>query len=110
MFVGTLAEENFMLASFLSNSWRDEYELRVDNELVSEENWPDILRERDRGDVIIHIMTNPPGILRRSHSRPAESAYDTSSVRDGHRLYRRRSYSSRASEFTTLPPSKAIQA
>lgn len=110
MFVGTLEEENFMLASFLSDSWRDEYELRVDNELVSEENWSDILRERDGDDVIIHIMTNPPRILRRSHSRPAVPAYDASSIRDGHNHYRRYSYSTRTSEFIALTPFEAIQA
>ncbi|KAJ5127115.1 Mg2+ transporter protein CorA-like/Zinc transport protein ZntB [Penicillium atrosanguineum] len=96
MFVGTLEEENFMLTSFLNDSWRDEYELRVDNELVSEENWPEILREREGNNVTIHILTKPLKVVRHNHSRPSVSAYDAYSSYDGPNRHRRHGYSTRA--------------
>jgi hypothetical protein len=98
MFVGTLEEENSMLASFLTDSWRDEYELRLDNKLVSEENWSEILREQDENDITIHIVTKPRKNLPRSYSRSASSVAIPTNYHDGRNRHRRHGYSTRASE------------
>ena len=91
-----------MLDSFLNDYWRDEYELRVDNELVSEENWSEILRERDGKDVTIHILTKPLlKIVRCDNSRATVKEYRTYSNYDGPKCHRRYGYLTRASEFIT---------
>lgn len=103
MFAGSLEEENSMLGSFLNDSWRDEYELRVDNELISEENWSEILRERDGKDVVIHVLTKPPlEIVRWDASRATVTAYRAHSIQDGLDYHRRYDdYLTRACEFIT---------
>ncbi|KAJ5677098.1 Mg2+ transporter protein CorA-like/Zinc transport protein ZntB [Penicillium maclennaniae] len=101
MFVGALEEENFMLPAFLNDSWRDEYELRVDSELVSEGNWSEILRERDENDVTIYISMKPHKVVRDYHPRPGILAYDDNSIYDAPNRHRGHSYSTRAGECIT---------
>ncbi|KAJ6120590.1 Mg2+ transporter protein CorA-like/Zinc transport protein ZntB [Penicillium sp. IBT 18751x] len=96
MFVGALEEENFMLPAFLNDSWRDEYELRVDNKLVSEENWSEILRERDGNDVTIYISMKPHKVVRDYHSRPGILVYDDNSIYDAPNRHHGHGYSTRA--------------
>lgn len=73
--IGFVEEDNPILASFVNGSWIDLYELRLGNELISEETWSDAVLQ-DESDVTIHIVEKPQ--LPLSHRlRPSSSyAYD----------------------------------
>lgn len=110
MFVGTLEEENSSLTSFLDDSWRDEYELRLENKLVSEENWFEILRERDEDDITLHIVMKSRKDIPNNHSRSALSVYGSSSFHDGRNRLHRHGYSTRASELVIVAHFEISQA
>lgn len=110
MFIGTLEEENSSLTSFLDDSWRDEYELRLENKLVSEENWFDILRERDENDITLHIVIKSRKDVPNDHPRSALSAYTSASFHDGRNRLRRHGYSTRAGELVIVAHFEISQA
>ncbi|KAJ5578157.1 Mg2+ transporter protein CorA-like/Zinc transport protein ZntB [Penicillium hispanicum] len=56
VFAGALGSESPMYKPFLENSWKEEYDLLLDNEPVSEKNWPEVVRQGEQGDIVIRII------------------------------------------------------
>ena len=87
----TVKEDETVLASFMDGSWGDEYELRLENELITEENWSDAVL-RSENDITIHIVEKPRrSFPRQMHSSRASSRTDFS--------HSRRSYSARPTHY-----------
>ena len=55
MFVGVVGSESPMSKSFYDDSWKGSYDLQSNGELVSEMNWPEIVKGIADQDIVIRI-------------------------------------------------------
>ena len=87
----TVEKDETVLASFMNGSWSDEYELRLGNELISEENWSEAVLYSEK-DITIHIVEKPRRTMPH-HLRPSREYSRAQSDP------RRRSYSPRSTNY-----------
>ncbi|KAJ5443385.1 Mg2+ transporter protein CorA-like/Zinc transport protein ZntB [Penicillium cf. griseofulvum] len=90
----TVEKDETVVASFMDGSWSDEYELRLGNELISEENWSEIVLHSEK-DITIHIVEKPPRSL--PYHRRSSRAHSRTDF--GHR---QRSRSARSTKYDNM--------